>query len=124
MMTGCSPTIPPPPKNPQPKPLNPQRLNPKRLKEGEMKCCRRIVEPLNLPEPPKERAAPKAKWGKVKVMAITSIKPKIIGLVLSGGRIQFFLQGTYSAVMGKRQGHLSIHSLHSLSPCRSAASLL
>src|SRR5215813_6784251 len=102
MMTGSS-TIPPPPKNPQPKPLNPQRLNPKRLKEGEMKCCRRIVEPLNLPEPPKERAAPKAKWGKVKVMPITSIKPKIMGLVLHGGRIQFFLHGTYSAVMADGQ---------------------
>src|SRR5262245_51002712 len=102
MMTGCSSTIPPPPKNPQPKPLNPQRLNPKRLKEGEMKCCRLIVEPLNLPEPPKDRAAPKAKWGKVKVTPITSIKPKIIGLVLlPGGRISFFLQGTYNALVGK-----------------------
>src|SRR5262245_29982905 len=107
MMTGCSSTIPPPPKNPQPKPLNPQRLNPKRLKEGEMKCCRLIVEPLNLPEPPKERAAPKAKWGKVKVMPITSIKPKIMGLVLHGGRIQFFLQATYSARLVRRQGCLS-----------------
>ena len=30
-------------------------------------------------------------------MPITSIKPKIMGLVLHGGRIQFFLYGTYSA---------------------------
>src|SRR5215813_2697036 len=36
-------------------------------------------------------------------MAIASIKPKIIGLVLHGDRIQFFLQGTYSAVMGDGQ---------------------
>src|SRR5262245_3648251 len=101
MMTGCSSTIPPPPKNPQPKPLNPHRLNPKRLKEGEMKCCRSIVEPLNLPEPAKERAAPKAMWGRVKVMSIASIKRKIIGLVLPDSRIQFLLQGTYSALVGK-----------------------
>jgi hypothetical protein len=56
---------------------------------------------LNLPDPPKERAAPKAKWGRVKVMPIASIKPKIIGLVLPDGRIQFFLQGTYNALVGK-----------------------
>jgi hypothetical protein len=37
----------------------------------------------------------------VEVMPIASIKPKIIGLVLPGGRIQFFLQGTYSALVGK-----------------------
>src|SRR5215470_14063768 len=35
-------------------------------------------------------------------MPITSTKPKIIGLVLlSGGRISFFLQGTYNALVGK-----------------------
>jgi hypothetical protein len=34
-------------------------------------------------------------------MPMTSIKPKIIGLVLPGGRIQFFLQGTYNALVGK-----------------------
>src|SRR5215831_1814307 len=35
-------------------------------------------------------------------MPITSIKPKIIGLVLlPGGRISFFLQGTYNALLGK-----------------------
>src|SRR5262245_54586432 len=48
-----------------------------------------------------ERTAPKAKWGKVKVMPITSIKPKIMGLVLHGGRIQFSLPGTYNALVGK-----------------------
>jgi len=34
-------------------------------------------------------------------MPITSIKPKIMGLVLHGGRISFFLQGTYNALPGK-----------------------
>src|SRR5215831_15383369 len=35
-------------------------------------------------------------------MPITSTKPKIIGLVLlPGGRISFFLQGTYNALVGK-----------------------
>jgi hypothetical protein len=34
-------------------------------------------------------------------MPMASIKPKIIGLVLLGGRIQFFLQGTYNALVGK-----------------------
>src|SRR5215510_2716714 len=56
-------------------------------------------------------------------MPIAIIKPKIIGVV-PVGRIQFFLQGTYSAVMGERQGHLSIQSLHNSRPCCSAASLL
>src|SRR5262249_59480614 len=86
-----------------PQSKNPKRLNPKRLKGCEKKCCRCIPGALNLPELRKERAAPKAKWGRVKVMPIASIKPKIVGLVLHGGRIQFFLQGTYSAVMGDDQ---------------------
>jgi hypothetical protein len=34
-------------------------------------------------------------------MPMASIKPKIIGLVLLGGRIQFFLPGTYNALVGK-----------------------
>ena len=34
-------------------------------------------------------------------MPMASIKPKIIGLVRLGGRIQFFLQGTYNALVGK-----------------------
>jgi len=34
-------------------------------------------------------------------MPIASIKPKIIGVVLHGGRIQFFLSGTYNALVGK-----------------------
>jgi hypothetical protein len=43
-------------------------------------------------------------------MPITSIKPKIIGLVLlPGGRISFFLQGTYNALLGK--------ALRPSSPC-------
>jgi hypothetical protein len=36
----------------------------------------------------------------MKVMPLASIKPKIIGLT-PGGRIQFFLQGTYSALVGE-----------------------
>src|SRR5215813_11184199 len=114
MITGCSPT-PPTPTTPPSK--NPKRLNPKRLKGCEKKCCRCIPGALNLPELRKERAAPKAKWGRVKVMPIASIKPKIVGLVLHGGRIQFFLQGTYSARLVERQGRLSIHSLHNSRPC-------
>src|SRR5262245_39481388 len=56
-------------------------------------------------------------------MPIAIIKPKIIGVV-TVGRIQFFLQGTYTAVMGERQAHLSLQSLHKSRPCCSAASLL
>jgi hypothetical protein len=32
---------------------------------------------------------------------LASIRPKIIGLVLPDSRIQFFLQGTYNALVGK-----------------------
>src|SRR5215813_1937792 len=85
-----------------PNPLPPP-TNPKRSKRCEKKS--RLSNPgaLNLPEAPKEPEAPKARYGKVKVMPITRIKPKIMGLVLHGGRIQFFLHGTYSAVMGDGQ---------------------
>src|SRR5262245_37583790 len=107
MITGCSPT-PPTPTTPPSK--NPKRLNPKRSKGCEKKCCRCIPGALNLSELRTEQAAPKANWGKVKVMPIASIKPKIVGLVLHGGRIQFFLQGTYSARLVERQGRLSIQA--------------
>src|SRR5262249_10860309 len=50
------------------------------------------------------------------VKLLASIRPKIIGLVLPGGRIQFFLQGTYSPMMGESQGRLSIRSLHNSRP--------
>jgi hypothetical protein len=49
-------------------------------------------------------------------MPIASIKPKIIGLVLPGRPIQFFLQGTYSARLVERQGRLSTHALHNSRP--------
>src|SRR5262249_10197763 len=93
-----------------PNPLPP--TNPKRLKRCEKKSCQSNPGALNLPEPPKEPEAPKARYGKVKVMPITSIKPKIIGLVLADSRIQFFLHGTYSAVMADGQDDCQS------SPCR------
>src|SRR5215831_18026816 len=90
----------------------PPSINPKRSKRCEKKSC--LSNP-GTPESP--RAAVKAGGTKSeiggKAMPITSIKPKIIGLVLlPGGRIQFFLQvflqGTYSARLMERQGWLSV----------------
>src|SRR5262249_36158758 len=89
-----------------PNPLPPP-TNPKRSKPCEKKSCLSNPGALNLPESPKEPEALKARYGKIKVMPITSIKPKIMGLVLHGGRIQFFLHGTYSAGLVRRQGRLS-----------------
>src|SRR5262249_36056307 len=81
----------------------PPPTNPKRSKRCEKKSCLSNPGALNLPEAPKEPEAPKAREGKVKVMPVQSTKAKIMGLVLHGGRIQFFLHGTYSAVMADGQ---------------------
>src|SRR5215831_1974208 len=85
----------------------PPSINPKRSKRCEKKSCLSNPGSLEAPRAAEKAGGTKSKVG-VKVMPITSIKPKIIGLVLlPGGRIQFSLQGTYSARLMEHQGWLS-----------------
>src|SRR5215475_14728153 len=94
----------------------PPSINPKRSKRCEKKSCLSNPGSLEAPRAAEKAGGTKSKVG-VKVTPITSIKPKIIGLVLlPGGRIQFFLHGTYSPMMGESQGRLSIQSLHNSRP--------
>src|SRR5215470_4843534 len=82
----------------------PPSINPKRSKRCEKKSCLSNPGSLESPRAAERAGGTKSEVG-VKVMPITSIKPKIIGLaLLPGGCIQFFLQGTYIARLMERQG--------------------
>src|SRR5215831_17384167 len=101
----------------------PPSINPKRSKRCEKKSCLSNPGSAESPRAAERAGGTKSEVG-LKVMPIANIKPKIIGLVLPDCRIQFFLQGSYNAVVGKASRPLINPVLAQLKPSVPAASLL